>query len=83
MGRCDGTNAVRLIKAVAHVALAGIAVANVSGMSKGEVERIWLPAVPFLLLACSVFPTRSERRAWVGVQLGLGIVMQLVIRSPW
>lgn len=64
-------------------ALAGIAVANVSNMSKGEVERIWLPAVPFLLLACSVFPTRSERRAWVGVQLGLGIVMQLVIRSPW
>lgn len=64
-------------------ALAGIAVANVSGMSKGEVERIWLPAVPFLVLGCTVFATRRERRGWVGAQLAVGMLMQLVIRSPW
>lgn len=64
-------------------AVAGITVANFSGMSKGEVERIWLPAVPFLLLACTVFGTRAERRGWLGAQLALGIVAQLVLRSPW
>jgi len=64
-------------------ALAGIAVANLSGMSKGEVERIWLPAVPFLVLACTAFVTRHERRRWLGAQLAVGLAMQLVIRSPW
>lgn len=57
--------------------------ANVSLMSKGEVERIWLPAVPFLVLATVVFTTRAERRGWVGVQLGLAILLQVVVDSPW
>lgn len=64
-------------------ALVGVAAANFSGLSKGEVERIWLPAIPFLLLACTAFVSRGERRAWLGLQLAVGIAMQFWIRSPW
>ena len=33
-------------------------------MSKGEVERIWLPFVPWLLIACALLPERWRRPAW-------------------
>ncbi len=64
-------------------ALAGIVAADLSGMSKGEVERIWLPAVPFLVLATSAFTTRLERRSWLGVQLVVALGLQVFLRSPW
>jgi hypothetical protein len=41
----------RTLWVVVGAALAGIAIAGVSGMAKGEVERIWLPFTPWLLVA--------------------------------
>ena len=43
-------------------ALAAIALADLSGMSKAEVERIWLPFVPWVLLATSTFAATRHRR---------------------
>ncbi len=61
-------------------ALAALLVAELSGLSRGETERIWLPFVPWLLLA-----TASLRapRAWLAVQLALAIALQVTVRSPW
>jgi hypothetical protein len=61
-------------------ALAALAVAELSGMSKGETERIWLPFAPWLLLA-----TASLRapRGWLAAQLALAIALQLGVRTPW
>ena len=52
-------------------ALGAIAVADLSGMSKAEVERIWLPFVPWALLAtCGVrgeSPACGDVRVWLGL----------------
>ncbi len=62
-------------------ALAAVALADLSGLSRGETERIWLPFLPWLLTATAALTT--HRRAWLGAQLGLAIALQVGIRSPW
>ena len=64
--------------------LVGVLVADLSGYTKGEVERIWLPFVPFLVLATAWLPTgRSSRRAWLGGQLVVALAVQVALRSHW
>jgi len=60
-------------------ALAAVAVADLSGLSRGETERIWLPFVPFVVLAAGA--TRS--RALLGAAAVLGLALQAGVRSPW
>ena len=38
-----------------------VALADASGMSKAEVERIWLPFVPWLTLSLVLLPERWRR----------------------
>ncbi len=65
-------------------ALAGVAVADLSGMSKAEVERIWLPFVPWLALAACALPTRGWRRTgWLVAQVVPALALQMTLRSPW
>ena len=61
-------------------ALTALLAAELSGLSRGETERIWLPFVPWLLLA-----TASLRapRSWLAAQLALAIALQVTVRSPW
>ncbi len=61
-------------------ALAALLVAELSGLSKGETERIWLPFAPWLLLAAAAL---RAPRVWLAVQLGLAIALQVAVRSPW
>jgi hypothetical protein len=65
-------------------ALVGAAVATLSGYSKGEVERIWLPLAPFVLVASGSIP-RSERavRPWLVAQVALAAALQFTLGSPW
>ncbi|MEZ5373059.1 MAG: hypothetical protein R2704_10020 [Microthrixaceae bacterium] len=62
--------------------LAGLAIAEISGLSKGEVERIWLPFVPWLTVAAASIPRRWRRPA-LGLQLSAGVVLTAVFVSPW
>lgn len=68
-------------------ALAVVLFADVSGMSKGEVERIWLPFVPWVLLATAAFAAVRVRTRWVQLllasQAALAIGLQAAVRSPW
>lgn len=52
-------------------ALAAVAVANLSGLSRGETERIWLPFVPFVVLAAGA--TRSRALLAATAVLGLAL----------
>jgi hypothetical protein len=61
-------------------ALAALAVAELSGLSRGETERIWLPFAPWLLLAAA---SLRAPRSWLAAQLGLAIALQTWVRSPW
>jgi methylthioxylose transferase len=63
-------------------ALAAVALADVSGLSKSEVERIWLPFVPWVALAGAALAITS-RRGWLAAQLATGAALQVLLRSPW
>jgi methylthioxylose transferase len=65
-------------------ALVGAVVATLSGYSKGEVERIWLPLTPFLTLAAAALPGGTVAvRAWLGAQLAVAFALQMALGSPW
>jgi methylthioxylose transferase len=57
-----------------------ITAANVSGMSKAEVERIWLIFMPFLVPATA---TLKHPRLWLTVQLALCLVVQAGVATKW
>ena len=56
--------------------------ADLSQMSKAEVERIWLPFVPWVLLGCALLPERWRRRG-VWIQLTAALVIQHLLRTSW
>ncbi len=64
-------------------ALLAVVVADLSGLSKAEVERIWLPFAIWLLLPAAALGTRAARRAWLAAQVTLGIVLQVVLVTLW
>jgi hypothetical protein len=63
-------------------ALLAVALADLSGMSRGEVERIWLIFVPWLVVATSTL-TRRSARAWLAMNAATGLALQTLLRSPW
>jgi hypothetical protein len=70
---------------LATLILAGVAMvvaADLSLMSKAEVERIWLPFVPWLLLSCAFLPPRWIRPGLL-LQLGFALVVQHLLWSDW
>jgi methylthioxylose transferase len=77
-----GRQADRSVRLLTSAALAIIAVADLSLMSKGEVERIWLPFVPWLLVATAVLPDRWRRVA-LGLQLVLALAVQHLLYTSW
>ncbi len=69
----------------AALALAGAAMvtaADLSLMSKAEVERIWLPFVPWLLVSCALLPERWRRRGLVA-QVLFALVVQHLFETGW
>ena len=65
---------------LAGSALVALTAADVSGMSKGETERIWLQFVPWLLVATAAL---GLSRRWLAAQLALALLLQVGVRSPW
>ncbi len=63
-------------------ALVAVAIADLSGLSKAEVERIWLPFLPWVLLATATLPP-LRTRTWLAAQATLAIVLQVTIAWPW
>jgi hypothetical protein len=66
-------------------AVLAVLVADFSGLSKGEVERIWLPFMPWISVAVIGLARRWPREAsrWLAAQAGLTIVLQATIAWPW
>jgi len=74
--------------------LGAVALAAASGMSKGEVERIWLPFTPWILVSGAALwpvatrPTRSSTwrdpiRGWLCVQAATAIAVESLVRTAW
>jgi hypothetical protein len=62
-------------------ALISLAAADLSGLSRGETERIWLIFVPWIGLAAAALV--AHRRSWLAAQLALALALQAGVRSPW
>ncbi len=77
-----GVDAARVARWLVAAAAAMVLAAELSQMSKGEVERIWLPFVPWLLVACALLPERW-RRAGVAIQVVLALVVQHLLFTGW
>jgi hypothetical protein len=63
-------------------ALFGIAVADLSGLSKAEVERIWLPYAVWLLVATGWLPPR-HRRGWLAAQALTALAINHLLLTNW
>jgi hypothetical protein len=71
--------------------LVAVAIADVSGLSKAEVERIWLPFAPWILVAgWALAEARLARpfspvapRVWLALTIGTGFAIQLLLRTVW
>jgi hypothetical protein len=72
----------RVVVLLAGSAALAVAVADASGMSKAEVERIWLPFVPWLTISCALLPARW-RRWGLGVQLLAALLVQHLFYTSW
>jgi hypothetical protein len=65
---------------LAGAGLAAILLADVSGMSKGEVERIWLPFAVWLTIPCALLP---RARFWLAAQAGLALAVNHLLLTVW
>jgi hypothetical protein len=68
--------------ALAAAAFASVLVAGATGMSKAEVERIWLPFVPWILLGCALLPERWRRRG-LALQLVTALAVEHLLQTGW
>ncbi|CAM5259760.1 MULTISPECIES: hypothetical protein [Streptomyces] len=61
-------------------ALPALLAADLSGMSKAETERIWLPFAMWLLPACALLP---RPRGWLTVQAALALLLNHLLLTGW
>jgi len=77
--RPDGRTALVILVAVAS---AVVLAADVSGLSKAEVERIWLPFAVWLVAAAALVPAPT-RRWWLAGQAATALVVNHLLLTGW
>jgi hypothetical protein len=63
-------------------ALVAIVAADLSGLSKAEVERIWLPYAVWLLVATAWLPA-AHRRWWLAAQALTALAVNHLVLTNW
>ncbi|MFC7529204.1 hypothetical protein [Actinoplanes sp. GCM10030250] len=63
-------------------AAAAIVAADLSGYSKAEVERIWLPFAVWLMAGAALIPP-ADRRAWLVAQAVVALVVNHLLLTTW
>ncbi|MGA6223416.1 hypothetical protein ACPESV_24160 [Streptomyces umbrinus] len=61
-------------------AFAALLIADLSGMSKAETERIWLPFAMWLLASCAFLP---RPRTWLAAQATLALLLNHLLLTEW
>ncbi|MFA1547066.1 hypothetical protein [Actinomadura chokoriensis] len=69
------------VAVLAAAALAGVLVLDVSGVTRGEVERIWLPFAAWPLIIASLHGRAA--RPWLAAQAATALAVQALVLSPW
>ncbi|WP_318199566.1 hypothetical protein [Streptomyces sp. SCL15-4] len=78
--RSPAPPAERRLALVVAAALAALLAADLSGMSKAETERIWLPFAMWLLAACAFLP---RPRGWLAAQAVLALLLNHLLFTGW
>jgi hypothetical protein len=73
---------VRVVTRLSGTTALVVALADASQMSRAEVERIWLPFVPWLLLSCALLPDRWRRWGLV-LQAVSALVLAHLLHEAW
>jgi hypothetical protein len=63
-------------------ALAAVVAADLSGLSKAEVERIWLPFAVWLLAGTGLLPA-ADRRWWLLGQAAIALLVNHLLLTTW
>lgn len=66
---------------LAGAALAGVIALDLSGVTRGEVERIWLPYAAWMTVATAVH--RAPVRTLLSTQAATALLIQALVRAPW
>lgn len=72
----------RAVPMVVWAAVVVVVLATVSGLSKSEVERIWLPFAVWVVAAAAVLPARSHRW-WLAGQAATALLVNHVLLTNW
>ncbi|WP_392676233.1 hypothetical protein [Streptomyces sp. LN785] len=80
--RTGTTTASGRLGLLALAALLALLVADLSGMSKAETERIWQPFVLWLLPAAALLP-RDTRRGWLTAQAVVALLVNHLLWTGW
>lgn len=78
VGRLGGTGAAWL----AAGAVVALLAATASGLSKSEVERIWLPFTVWLVPLAAWLP-RDRAPRWLAAQAAWALVIAVLLRTTW
>ncbi|MCA2211512.1 hypothetical protein [Jidongwangia harbinensis] len=62
--------------------LVAILAADLSGLSKAEVERIWLPFAVWLMAGAALLPP-ATRRGWLAVQAATALLINHLLLTTW
>ena len=68
--------------ALGLAAAVSVTAATLSGLSKAEVERIWLPFALWLLPFAAFLPAQHHRR-WLGAQVATAIAVNSLLLTRW
>lgn len=82
VGVVRGRSEERVVVLIAGAAVVIVLAADISGLSKSEVERIWLPFMPWLLLGTALLSSRW-RRFGLAVGVVVGLTVQHLLHTSW
>ncbi len=71
----------RVTAALAGSAFFALLVLGLSGVTRLETERIWMPFAPWLVLLTAALPGRA--RGWLLLNAACAITFQLLVRDVW
>ncbi|MFE2748737.1 hypothetical protein ACFXKX_31115 [Streptomyces scopuliridis] len=72
----------RTVALLVAAVLLALLVADLSGMSKAETERIWLPFTLWLPAAAALLPAR-DHRGWLAAQAGVALLVNHLLLTVW
>lgn len=71
----------RAVAVLAGAAVAAVLVLDLSGVTRLEVERIWLPFAPWVVVGCAAL--RRHRRTWLAANALCALTFTLLVRDVW